>query len=668
MANPYSPNPQYPEYEPRQRTSFRWWRPILYAFLSVGMFFLTFIVIIALGLVALMSSGEKSEVEMKEHSVLRLRVNGPIAEHAEQAISFFGEDRSSTTFLQVLTALRKAKTDPNIDGLYFSAGDVQVGSAKAHELREAILDFKTSGKFFYAFIEAGSERDYFFASAADSIFMPTEGLLEMNGFGSVYTFYKGFLDKIGVKFEIAQFEEYKSAPEVYMRKNFTAPAREEIKELVMHRHEQFVNAVATSRNIAPSKVQAILHEGKYDPQSLLAEGIITGIRSEQRVRDAMRDRTRGASKSDDEKTLRMVTLQAYINAKHSREKEDEKAAESDKQIAIIAGSGTIVSGSESDDAFGGNGGMMTAQAMIKYLRKARENKKVKAIILRIDSPGGSVMASDAIWEEIQKTRAIKPVYASMSDYAASGGYYVAMPCDTIIAHPETITGSIGVFITIPNAAEMIDKIGVSVDTITSAPHALFLDPAVAFTAYDREKLYKQAEGIYKRFVGRVAEARGMEYEQARAIAKGRVWLGATAKQKGLVDTLGGLQTAIDIAKRRIGLDPKTTANIRFYPENRKLRDVILERIVKMDESSLEASSEYEQTPTLIQLCRSALREMIRGELHHEMRATLNTMMPGMGTMTEQLFLRIQQEHWRTLYGIAKKEHVMVALPYMPIIE
>ncbi len=358
--------------------------------------------------------------------------------------------------------------------------------------------------------------------------MPTEGLLEMNGFGAVYAFYKGFLDKIGVKYEVAQFEEYKSAPEVYLRKNFTAPAREELKELVVHRHEQFVGAVSTSRNIEAQKIRTILAEGKYEAQSMLADGLITGIRSEQRLHDAMRNRTRGVSKADDEKALRMVGLQSYIGSQHYRSLEKENS-DADKQIAIIAGAGTIVSGSDDDGPFGGGGGMMTATSMIKYLRKARENKKIKAIILRIDSPGGSVIASDAIWEEIQKTRAVKPVYASMSDYAASGGYYVAMPCDTIIAHPETITGSIGVFVTIPNAADMIDKIGVTVDTVTSAPHALFLDPAIPFSAYDRDKLYKQAEGIYKRFVGRVASARGMQYEQARSVAKGRVWLGSAAK-------------------------------------------------------------------------------------------------------------------------------------------
>lgn len=675
MADQFPPAPSYPtypDYAPR-RQSFRWWKPILYAFLSIGLFVFTLILIIALGLVALVSSGEKGEVELKEHTVLRLHVNGPLGEHAKQSLNILGDDRGSVTFLQALTALRKAKTDPQIDGIYFTAGDLSMGSAKADEFRTALLDFKKSGKFVYAFIEAGTERDYYFASVADSIFMPSEGLLEMNGFGTVAAFYKGFLDKIGVKYEVAQFEEYKSAPEVYLRKNFSGPAREELRDLIRHRHEEFVKAVSESRNLDPQKIRSLLAEGVYDAESMLKAGLITDIRAEQRVRDAMRDRTRGATqKAEDEKTLRMIGLESYINSKHYRSLDSGK--DSEKQIAVIVGAGTIISGGDSDNPFDSDGGMMTAHSMIKYLRKARENKKVKAIILRIDSPGGSVIASEAIWEEIQKTRAVKPVYASMSDYAASGGYYIAMPCDTIIAHPNTITGSIGVFVTIPNAAEMIDKIGVSVDTITSAPHALFLDPAIAFTPADRAQLYKQAEGIYKRFVTKVASARGMQYEEARSNAKGRVWLGSVAKTKGLVDTLGGLQTAIDIAKRRIGVETNTSVAIRLYPESKKLREVLLESILDTDDANAETGSiETRQSShsfvALVHVyAHTAFSAMTTTAVRSEVRTALDMIAPGMGAMTEQMFLRIQQAHWQTLRGIVEREHTMIALPYLPVIQ
>jgi protease IV len=632
----YHSHPRYTDYaDRRERRRFRWWIPVLVVF---GVIF-GIIVLFASLVVAVGTSLQSGNVTVDEHSVLHLKASGTVEERT--TLDFLSaldldDSRDAVTFLDVLNAVKRAKSDDNIEGIYFRAGDLKLGFAKATELREALVAFKASGKFIHAFIETGDERDYFLASVADSVFMPTEGLMEMNGFVAKGVFLKGALDKIGVEFYVQQFEEYKSFGEQYSRTSYSEPAKEELRALLAQRLAFFVEAVAQGRKMPEASVRAALERGIYTADSLLALGFIDGIRNDWRTREGVRNEAykqsggaandkgdkgdegnnddkvseKTSNKADDkpsktsDKTdkkdskssnkssnkLRLVALDDYLSSDSYRnsageDSEDTQGKKTVKhaQIALIAGTGAIMSGGNPDDD-------LVASAFIKQLHKARDNESVKAIVLRIDSPGGSVIASDAIWEEIRRVRAVKPVYASMSDVAASGGYYIAMPCDTIIAHRATVTGSIGVILTLPLASKLVSNLGVTLDTVQTSSASTPYDPALTLTEQNRKRIFLQSEAMYKRFVSRVAESRHLSYEDARAVAKGRVWTGSEAKRLKLVDTLGGLQTALAIAKRRIGVPESERVTVRIYPENKKLYERLIERFLE-DKAQVENGQE-----------------------------------------------------------------------------
>lgn len=562
---PYPPPPPYYYPYPQQRKS-RWWIPVV----IIGGVFMLFIVgIIAFFFIigsAIGSSFESEPVAVKERSVLYLKASHRLEETEQaQAFSLFTSgSKTPVSFLSTLNAIKRAKDDDNILGIYFEAGDLQAGFAKSAELRNALIDFKKSGKFIYSFIEAGAEDSYYFASVADSIFMPTEGLLEMNGYAVISTFLKGTFDKLGINFYVQQFEEYKSAGETFDRKEYSEPAKRELRAIIDQRYTTFINDVAQSRGLDAGVVRNALNRGVYTTDSLIALGFIDGVRSREATREMIRQHINATSKKGDTlENIRLVSIANYINSSSFRDQKEE--VEKDKEIAIVYGSGAIVSGKNQPALFGGEN-QIASESFIANLRKARDNSKVKAIIIRIDSPGGSVIASDAIWEEIRAARKVKPVYASMSDVAASGGYYMAMACDTIIAHPSTITGSIGVILMLPNFTGAMEKIGMTVDTVATSQSATFLNPMLPLNETERNKLYVLSEQIYKRFVSRVAESRGMSFDSTRAVAKGRVWTGMDAKNVGLVDVLGGLQESIDLAKKRIGVPTGKKVAIHIYPE------------------------------------------------------------------------------------------------------
>jgi protease IV len=558
-----NPNPPY-ETRPPQRKKSRWWLIFLIVFsvLCAGFF-----ILIGSFYFLFKSSLEPKTVTVKPRSVIQLKVSGELAEYVTaKPLAIFGQDgRASVSFLDVLTAVRRAKSDNNITGLYYRSGGLDMGFAKATELRDALLDFKKTGKFIYAYIEAGGELDYYFASTADSIFMPTEGMVELNGFGVSQIFWKGTLEKLGVEPFVTQFEEYKSAAETYSSKGFSSYSRQELRVLIDERFRNYVNAVAQSRNLDPAVVQRAMNRGIYSADSAMACKFIDGIRSELAVKQLFdpEEARRDSIKSREHKT-RMITLSQYVRS-YAQASPDNVVR--DKEIAIVYGSGMMVPGrADGGGPFGD--AILASESFIMDLHRAADEKQVKAIIIRIDSPGGAVIAADAIWAEIQKIKKEKPIYASMSDVAASGGYYMAMACDTIIAHPATITGSIGVISIIPNISGTLNKIGATSDTVATSPAALFLNTLMPFSERDKQTFYQISEPMYKRFVQRVADSRHKTFAQARQVARGRVWSGESALTIGLVDTLGGLQTALQVAKRRLGVTPQQRVRLRIYPEPR----------------------------------------------------------------------------------------------------
>ncbi len=559
---PYQAGPYYQPPQPRKS---RWWIAVL---AILGFLFVGFIILVV-GFFALVGGlFESKPVTVKSQTVLRLNVPGYLQEYAAtDPFSIFTSDGlKPVSYFDVLNAIKRAKEDENIEGIYYRSGDLAAGFAKATELREALEDFKKSGKFIYAYLELGAESEYYLASVADSIFMTTEGMLELNGYAITELFWTGTYEKLGIHFHVQQFEEFKSAGETYIRRGFSEPARRELRDLLDQRYSTFVSSVAKSRSLSERKVESALRRGVFSADTLLAIGFIDGIKSESDIKAAMQQRIEHTSKKDSLEASgekpRFVNVKSYINSSSYR---TSASVSRDKQIAVVIGSGLIVPGDTGEIGLFEES-LLASGTFIRNLRKARDNNSVKAIILRIDSPGGSITAADVIWEEIRKTKQLKPVYASMSDLAASGGYYLAMACDTIIAHPATITGSIGVISVIPNFSETLDKIGADADTVATNQSALFLNPFFPFSERDKAILYDLSKNMYNRFVTRVAESRHKEFAATRAIAKGRVWTGEAGYRIGLVDTLGGLGTAIQMAKRRIGIPPHQKVRIRFYPE------------------------------------------------------------------------------------------------------
>ena len=625
---PLYPQPPASAAAPRRKS--RWWL-ILAIF---ALLFLFGVIFFIAGLFALIK-GPFSEkpVEIKTGSVIELRIRGDLAENLQTApLSLFGGEAQSATMLDLLNGIQRAKSDDRIRGLYYRSGDLSCGMAKATEIRDALLDFKTSGKPFKAYLDLGGELDYYFASAADSIFMPTEGLLELNGFAIEDIFWKETLDRIGIQFYVEQFEEYKSAGEAYSRTGFSAPARESLHALLQQRQETFLKAVAASRNLDPRTTAAALNRGLYSADSLLELGFIDGIRSEGYVRDQLLRR-----KVDGDSTAKKSPLVTIANYAHSADKGLKQVVEG-KQIALIYASGLIVSGeTESNPLL--DQAMVASRNFVRYLRQAREDKHIKAIILRIDSPGGSVMAADEIWEELEQTRKVKPLYASMSDVAASGGYYIAMACDTLIAHPQSITGSIGVISTIPNFSGALAKIGAHVDTLKSTDGALFLNPLLPFSDKDKKLYRRLSANIYQRFVQRVADSRDKSFEETRLLARGRVWTGEAALARGLVDTLGGLRTALNLAKRRIGIAPDQKVRLRLFPPAQEPWDAFKKLF---DLLSQEASGiAVQRTPLASATAASAL-------------------LPAWPLLPVPL--RSQMEYILLLHELSTREPVLAAMP------
>lgn len=553
-----SPNPIPPPpgigMQPQRRRSRGW----IIAGVIIGL------VVVAIGVFGLMIGMFLSSFETEQHvdvtdkTVLVLDLSKGIPEYDPPKALSFGSDESGPSLRDIVASIKRAKTDDNIHGIYIRSGIAAAGMAKLSEVREALIDFKSSKKFIYAYAEMGTKGGYYMATVADSIIMPQEGMMEFNAFGTSAPFMKGMFEKLGVSFHVEQFEEYKSAAETMNRDRWSEPAKEAIRALLQQRSDVFVDAVSKSRKLTPERVIELMNKGVYIPDSLLASGLIDAMMREAELKERIHRRL-NPDDTTAHPTLKTISLAKYVQS-FTDEESDARAS---KSIAIVYASGAISPGTNSDpfDASG-----IYARTMIRDLRAARDNDDVEAIVLRIDSPGGSAFASDEIWAEIREVRKVKPVYASMSDVAASGGYYIAMACDTIIAHPSTITGSIGVIMSIPNFTGSVAKVGITIDTVSLGPSASFMNAGLPLTDGDKRTLRSFGQGIYTRFVQKVAESRKMDTAAARKLARGRVWTGTAAKEAGLVDVLGGLDVAIATAKKRIGVGANEDVNVILYPK------------------------------------------------------------------------------------------------------
>lgn len=581
MQNTQPPIPPPPGFQPPAKRT-RWWIPVA----IIGGIILIPVIMLAVfaafigGIVASLESGDHEVKPLSEASVLVVDLSGGLPEYTIDAPLSLGDGPKGPTLYETIDAIERAGTDPKIKGIYIRNGGSGMGMAKLTEVRDALLSFKKSRKFIYAFIDNGTKSHYYLATVADSIFMPQEGLLEFNAFGASAPFMKGLFDKVGVSWHVEQFEEYKSAAETMSRENWSAPAKEEVRALIEQRQTMFTIAVATSRNIPASEITTLMNRGMYVPDSLLAYGLIDGFARESELKERIQRRI-DPTTTDEHPKLESVSIERYLASS------EDPTITADRSIAIVYASGAISEG-VNKNAFDPSG--IYSRTLIKNLRAAANDDEISAIVLRIDSPGGSAYASDEIWAVVNEIRAKKPVIASMSDVAASGGYYIAMACDTIVTHPATITGSIGVIMAIPNFAGTASKIGVTVDTVSFGQSANFMNPLMPLTDADKAQLRTLGAGIYKRFVGKVAASRNKDFEATRLLARGRVWTGEAALQAGLADVSGGIKTAISIAKARIGAAKDEKVDIVTYPKSDDGLQALLRMFNLGDEEDASAAS------------------------------------------------------------------------------
>ncbi len=505
------------------------------------------ILIMFLLFMSLLGSSDEGVV-VKDNSILELHMAQPINDYVGNSddpfSSFFGQAQGLDEIVQ---AIQVAKTDTDIKGISISNNFIMAGLAQTQTIRNALKDFKESGKFIYTYSDFYMQKDYYLASVADSIFLNPVGAMDFKGLSTEVLFYKDLQEKTGVKMEVVRHGKYKSAVEPFLANEMSDANRTQIKELISSLWNTMVADISEGRNISVENVNIIAdtlggRAPKYAKASGLVDDILFFDQYEAKLREAI------SLAPEDE--INYVALKDYTK------RSNKKSKKSTHKIAVIFAQGEILYGEGGPDIIGQ--GIIT-----KALKKARDDEKVKAIVLRVDSPGGSALTSDIIWREVELAKEKKPVVVSMGNVAASGGYYIAVGADKIYAEPTTITGSIGVFGTIPNINELAADIGINAEQVGTNKNSVdysFFEP---MTAEFRKVVQDGIEQTYNTFLERVAQGRNITVELADSMAQGRVWSGIEAKNLGLIDELGNLDEAIAAAAELAEIE---SYGIKKYPK------------------------------------------------------------------------------------------------------
>jgi protease-4 len=519
-----------------------------FAFASMLGFFLSILVIIFLlvGLVAGIagSFGERKETQVKEGSILRVSLNYSISERTPKNPfeNFnFGdhsdEEDKALGLNDIIENIRKAKTDEHIKGIFLDISMMPNGMATLEEIRNALMDFKQSKKFIYAYAEIYTEGGYYLASVADKIYINPAGDMLFNGMTANMTYMKSMLDKIGVEAQVIKHGKFKSAAESLVQDKMSDENRKQVEEFVGAMYRHYMAQIALARHKEVAEVMSIADELKIQSvEEAKALGMIDEIKYRDEVIEALKSKLK--LKKDDK--INFVTLGGYNSV-------SSKVNASKNKIAVIYAIGDINGGEGDDESIG-------SDRLARAIKKAREDKNIKAIVLRVNSPGGSALASDVIWREMMLTKGVKPLIVSMGNVAASGGYYISLAADTIVAQPNTITGSIGVIGVLLNAQKLLnDKLGVHLDGVKFGKYADLGRADRPLSADERAIIQKAIDRIYEDFITKVATTRHKTTAEIDSIAQGRVWAGTDALRIGLVDVLGGMDKAIEIAAKKAGL-------------------------------------------------------------------------------------------------------------------
>jgi protease-4 len=507
--------------------------------LIIGGILVGLVLVVMLGIALLIMSVRDSQPDVHDNSVLVLKVEGVIPDYVNEdpfASRFFGAPSQSLTGL--IGQLKKAKKDKRITAVLLDVDFVSMGWAKAEELREGIVDFKTSGKPIHAYMEYGADMEFYIAAACDKVYVAPVGDLFINGLAAEVMFFRGSLDKLGVFPDFYQIGKYKNAPDQFTRKEMSPEHREAMNSLLDEIFNRYVEQVARDRRKSPDEMRALIDNAPLSAKESQEAGLIDGAKYRDEVENELKKRLN--YKEDDK--LRLVKSSEY-----ARVTAESLGINQGERIAVIYASGPIGSGQSNSGPFGEE--TIGSDTVSKAIKDASEDKSIKAIVLRVDSPGGTNYGSDIIWHAVEAAKRKKPVVASMSDVAASGGYYISTNASRIVAEPSTITGSIGIYAGKQVIKGFYDWIGISSEYLMRGKNAGMFRETEPFTDEERAKFQSMIKSAYyDEFLPKVAQGRGRDVGYIDSIAQGRVWSGGQAKERGLVDEFGGLERAVEVAK------------------------------------------------------------------------------------------------------------------------
>jgi protease IV len=500
--------------------------------------------------------------EIAANSVLVLRMSGDFPEKAPVELPFLSQG-PGLTVSNVWMALRKAAADTHIKAVVFEPESLGAGWGKLEELHQDLVEFRKSGKPVYAYLHTPGSREYYVASAAERIYLGPADQMYLKGLRGEIMYFKNTLDKLGVTVDVEHAGKYKDFGDQFTRTDMSPETKEVTTSLVDGLYNDLVSGIASGRKKSPSEVMAIIDQGLFLAPEVKKAGLIDELCFEDQMWGELRSRL----KSGD---LKRVKAETYV-----RVPPDQAGLAGKSRIALVVGEGDIVRGDPDNPTEEENA--LTSIGFDRLLQQVGNDSSIRGVIVRIDSPGGEVLASDEIWRQMNLLSKKKPMVISMSDVAASGGYYMAMTGDPIVAYPGTETGSIGVVFGKPNLHGLYDKVGITKDGVQRGKYAGIDSDYTPLTPDERQKLRHGIDVSYEDFVSKVAAARHRSFGQIEPVAQGRVWLGSQAKVQGLVDELGGLDTAIAMVKKKANIPPTETVMIEPYPARRSLFDVLIRR-------------------------------------------------------------------------------------------
>ena len=537
------------------------------------------------------------------NSTLMLRVSGDLQEMEPAGVIgqlFEGQP----TVRSLVDALRKAKVDSRVTSVVIRPTGTAALWGKVQEVRDAILDFKRSRKPIVAYMEFGGEQEFFLASACDKVFLMPTSSLDLTGLASYELFLRGTLVKIGAYPDALHVGDYKTASNIYTEHTYTPAHREMAVSLNTDLYEQLVRGLADGRHKSEAEIRTLIDHGPFLPEDALRAGLVDDVVYEDEIDDKvdLSNGVAGAKKG----SAHFLEQADYRNVTTS-----SLGLDRGQRIAIIYAVGLISSGPSNYDS--PQGQVAGSDTLVEYLRKARADSSIKAIVLRIDSPGGSAIASDVIWREVQLTRNKKPVIASMSDVAASGGYYIAMPASAIVAEPATLTGSIGVVMVKFVIDGTLKKLGLNMEHVQEGRYADLYSPIRPFSPSERARVEEQMQATYDAFVEKAAAGRNTTPEKIDAIGQGRVWTGRQAKQLGLVDELGGLERALALAKERVGIPQDAGVELVVYPPRKSIYEIVANPFGRPDGASTLGALLGLKDPRGLQTLMAPMQVFRRGE-------------------------------------------------------